>query len=211
MTKEMAESLPEAQEWVAGAQKWMAEMIPWVEERVAKGDYIIRFEWVEPLSEWQQAVFVIPPVYVDCSAGDMDVLPASFLEHIRLFPSLHPGDKIYFIEHVWSVPAPDGDEYFLAATRGSMGTVVSYDEYCERMRKTYDLDAPGDKFAYIRKWLEEVKERMGEDEYIIRLEAVAPLAEPERVDFERRNVHVDCQAGDMDLFPVVSLQKVMPQ
>ncbi len=118
---------------------------------------------------------------------------------------LHPGDKVRITQNAW-----EHDCETIAATEGSIGTVLSYEEYAVpfyRQWRIYDSRSCAEHLAELKKCIE------GETQYPIRFELVMPLAEDLRVHLEKsgERFFVDCKVGGMTILGVEFLEKITMQ
>jgi hypothetical protein len=117
---------------------------------------------------------------------------------------LCPGDKVLI-----SQDAYDNDlvSIVLIATKGSTGTVLSYDEFIgyvdDGSQDDYSSPCGEERPTPIKKLIDEGKA------YPIRFETVAPLSEECRSYWEKQGrFYVDCEAGRISVMYVEFLEKL---
>jgi hypothetical protein len=127
---------------------------------------------------------------------------------------LSPGDTVYITQHAYQ-NGPDVVN-LLAATQGSIATVLSYAEYCEAVRKNLSTPAGVEQLPHVKKWVAEhfpqVKERIDAGtEYPVRFETVAPPSEWELAIWKEGPVstYVDVNVGGIDTLRIEFLEKII--
>ncbi len=114
---------------------------------------------------------------------------------------LNPGDRVRITQDAW-----DHDCETIVATKGSIGIVLSYEEYAVPYIRKWNVTEPrlcAEHLAWIKQWIEEGIQ------YPIRFEIVKPLSEDLRVHMQEQGERffVDCKVGDIDILSIPFLEK----
>ena len=117
---------------------------------------------------------------------------------------LSPGDKVRIIQHAFE---NDLISNTLVATKGSIGTVLSYDELIgyvdDGAKDDYRTPHTEERPTFIKKWIDE-----GEA-YPIRFETVVPPSEEFCTYWEKQGrFFIECEIGKIDILHVMFLEKI---
>lgn len=114
---------------------------------------------------------------------------------------LKPHDKVRITQHAF-----ENDYVFatLVATMGSLGTVLSYEEYSEYAYQHWgDRKSCSEHLALVRGFIEK------DTQYPIRLDTVVPPSAEFCAYWEKQGrFSVECEVGDIGIFHVMFLAKI---
>ena len=112
---------------------------------------------------------------------------------------LSPGDKVRITQNAW-----DHDCITITATEGSIGTVLSYEEYDDLFcKKNASFPSVWVKYlAWAKKCIEEGTQ------YPIRFETVIQPSEDFFAREKDPRVHVECKVGDIQVVHIIFLEKI---
>jgi len=115
---------------------------------------------------------------------------------------LNPGDRVRITQNGW-----DHDCETIVATEGSIGTILSYEEYAVPYIRKWNVTAPrscAEHLAMLKQCIEE------ETQYPIRFETVKPLSEDlrTRLQSQGERFFVDCKVGGIDILSIQFLEKI---
>jgi len=109
---------------------------------------------------------------------------------------LNPGDKVRITKDAWQ-----RDCVTIDTTEGSIGTVLSYEEYTEVIGHRVSVES----LAWVKDWIE------AGTQYPIRIEIVMPLSEDCRAQLEKEGERffVECKIGDIRVLSTDFLEKMI--
>jgi hypothetical protein len=114
---------------------------------------------------------------------------------------LSPGDKVRIIQNAWENDC--GVTNTLVATTGSIGTVLSYSDYCDYSHKHYDADFCIGHLELVKKCIDNA------EQYPIRIETVVPPSEDFYSYWKKQGrFFIECEIGKVEILAIMFLEKI---